>query len=69
MEPFYDRTELINKTIWTVEKNLLEGGILVILILVLLLYNLRGGFIVASVIPLSMLFAVIMMVATGVSGI
>ena len=68
LEPFYDRTELINKTIWTVEKNLLEGGILVILILVLLLYNLRGGFIVASVIPLSMLFAVIMMVATGVSG-
>ncbi|KUO63498.1 cation transporter [bacterium BRH_c32] len=68
LEPFYDRTELINKTIWTVEKNLLEGGILVILILVLLLYNLRGGFIVASVIPLSMLFAIIMMVATGVSG-
>ena len=68
LEPFYDRTELINKTIWTVEKNLLEGCILVILILVLLLYNLRGGFIVASVIPLSMLFAIIMMVATGVSG-
>jgi len=68
MIPFYDRTELVNKTIWTVEKNLLEGGILVIMILVLLLFNLRGGFIVASVIPLSMLFAVIMMVATGVSG-
>ena len=68
LQPFYDRTDLVNKTIWTVEKNLLEGGILVILILVLLLFNLRGGFIVASVIPLSMLFAVIMMVATGVSG-
>ncbi|MCR4418003.1 MAG: efflux RND transporter permease subunit [Ignavibacteria bacterium] len=68
MVPFYDRTELVNKTIWTVAKNLLEGGILVIGILVLLLFNLRGGFIVASVIPLSMLFAVIMMVATGVSG-
>ncbi|MDF1613126.1 efflux RND transporter permease subunit [Stygiobacter electus] len=68
LQPFYDRTDLVNKTIWTVEKNLLEGGVLVILILVLLLFNLRGGFIVASVIPLSMLFAVIMMVATGVSG-
>ncbi|MBI5476149.1 MAG: efflux RND transporter permease subunit [Ignavibacteriales bacterium] len=68
LEPFYDRTDLVNKTIRTVEKNLLEGGILVILILVLLLFNLRGGFIVASVIPLSMLFAVIMMVANGVSG-
>ena len=68
IEPFYDRTELVNKTIRTVEKNLLEGGILVVGILVLLLFNLRGGFIVASVIPLSMLFAVIMMVATGVSG-
>ncbi len=66
--PFYDRTELVNKTIRTATKNLLEGGILVIAILVLLLFNLRGGFIVASVIPLSMLFAVIMMVATGVSG-
>ncbi|GIV46172.1 MAG: hypothetical protein KatS3mg036_0990 [Ignavibacterium sp.] len=66
--PFYDRTELVNKTIWTVAKNLLEGGLLVIAILVLLLFNLRGGFIVASVIPLSMLFAVIMMTATGVSG-
>ncbi len=68
IEPFYDRAELVDKTIKTVQTNLIEGGILVILILVLLLYNLRGGFIVASVIPLSMLFAVIMMVATGVSG-
>ena len=68
IEPFYDRTELVNKTIRTVTTNLIEGGILVILILILLLFNLRGGFIVASVIPLSMLFAVIMMVATGVSG-
>jgi cobalt-zinc-cadmium resistance protein CzcA len=68
IEPFYDRAELVNRTIKTVQTNLIEGGVLVILILVLLLYNLRGGFIVASVIPLSMLFAVIMMVATGVSG-
>jgi cobalt-zinc-cadmium resistance protein CzcA len=68
IEPFYDRGELVNKTIKTVQTNLIEGGVLVILILVLLLYNLRGGFIVASVIPLSVLFAVILMVATGVSG-
>ncbi|HEX2983281.1 MAG TPA: efflux RND transporter permease subunit, partial [Ignavibacteriales bacterium] len=68
LETFYDRTTLINSAIWTVEKNLIEGGILVILILILLLFNLRGGFIVASVIPLSMLFAIIMMAATGVSG-
>jgi cobalt-zinc-cadmium resistance protein CzcA len=68
IEPYYDRADLVNKTIKTVQTNLFEGGILVILILVLLLFNLRGGFIAASVIPLSMLFAVIMMVATGVSG-
>ncbi|MBA4252113.1 MAG: CusA/CzcA family heavy metal efflux RND transporter [Chlorobiaceae bacterium] len=68
IEPFYDRAELVNKTIKTVQTNLIEAGILVLLILLLLLFNLRGGFIVASVIPLSMLFAVIMMVATGVSG-
>lgn len=68
LEPFYDRTALVDNTIKTVGTNLLEGGVLVILILVLLLYNIRGGFIVASVIPLSMLFAVIMMVQTGVSG-
>ncbi len=68
IEPYYDRAELVNKTIKTVRSNLIKGGILVILILVLLLFNLRGGFIVASVIPLSMLFAVIMMIATGISG-
>jgi len=66
--PFYDRTELVNRTIRTVITNLTEGAVLVILILFLLLMNLRGGFIVASVIPLSMLFAVIMMKLTGVSG-
>lgn len=68
IEPFYDRASLVNRTMETVQKNLIEGGVLVIAILVLLLFNLRGGFIVASVIPLSMLFAVIMMVMTGISG-
>jgi len=66
--PFYDRTELVSRTIRTVITNLTEGALLVILILFLLLMNLRGGFIVASVIPLSMLFAIIMMKLTGVSG-
>ncbi len=66
--PYYDRTELVLRTIRTVITNLTEGALLVILVLFLLLMNLRGGFIVASVIPLSMLFAIIMMKLTGVSG-
>ncbi|WP_304131528.1 efflux RND transporter permease subunit [Ignavibacterium album] len=66
--PFYDRTNLVEKTIRTVIRNLTEGGLLVIIILFLLLMNLRGGFIVASVIPLSMLFALIMMKLNGISG-
>jgi len=66
--PFYDRTDLVNRTIKTVITNLSEGALLVIVILFLLLMNLRGGFIVASTIPLSMLFAVIMMKWNGVSG-
>ncbi len=66
--PYYDRSELVNRTIKTVYTNLTEGAIFVIIILFLLLMNLRGGFIVASVIPLSMLFAVVMMKVTGVSG-
>ena len=66
--PFYDRTELVERTIRTVIRNLSEGGLLVIIILFLLLMNLRGGFIVASVIPLSMLFALIMMKLNGISG-
>lgn len=66
--PFYDRTNLVEKTIRTVIRNLTEGGLLVIIILFLLLMNLRGGFIVASVIPLSMLFALIMMELNGISG-
>jgi cobalt-zinc-cadmium resistance protein CzcA len=66
--PFYERTELVERTIQTVIRNLSEGGLFVIIILFLLLMNLRGGFIVASIIPLSMLFALIMMKLNGISG-
>jgi len=68
IDEFYNRENLINSTIKTVETNLIEGGVIVILVLVLLLGNLRAGFIVASVIPLSMLFAIIMMNLFNVSG-
>jgi len=68
LEPFLDRTKMVNSAIGTVTKNLLEGALIVILILVLFLGNLRAGIIVSSVIPLSMLFAVIMMNIFGVSG-
>lgn len=68
IEPFLDRTRLVNKAIGTVSKNLIEGALIVIFVLVLLLGNLRAGIIVASVIPLSMLFAVGMMNLFGVSG-
>jgi cobalt-zinc-cadmium resistance protein CzcA len=68
LEPFLDRTKMVNNAIGTVTKNLLEGSLIVILILVLFLGNLRAGLIVSSVIPLSMLFAVIMMNMFGVSG-
>lgn len=67
LEPFLDRSVLVGKTIQTVGKNLIEGGLIVILVLILLLGNLRAGLIVASVIPLSMLFAFIMMDLFGVS--
>ncbi|MCL7966093.1 MAG: CusA/CzcA family heavy metal efflux RND transporter [marine benthic group bacterium] len=68
IETFYDRTDLVRRTIHTVEKNLLEGGLLVVAVLLLMLGNLRGGLIVASAIPLSMLFAFVGMVRAGVSG-
>ena len=64
----YNRAELVNKTVHTVEKSLLEGGILVIFVLLLLLGNLRGALIVASAIPLAMLFAVTGMNRFGISG-
>jgi cobalt-zinc-cadmium resistance protein CzcA len=68
IEPFLDRSTLVNRAIKTVEINLLEGALIVLFILVLFLGNLRAGLIVASVIPLSMLFAVIMMNFFGVTG-
>ena len=68
VEPYYDRTALVQKTIGTVQKNLIEGGVLVIAVLLLLLGNVRGGLIVASAIPLSMLFAFTGMVQAGLSG-
>jgi heavy metal efflux system protein len=66
--PFLDRTKLVNNAIATVTRNLAEGALIVIFVLVLMLGNLRAGLIVASVIPLSMLFAIIMMNVFGVSG-
>ncbi len=68
IEPFLDRSKLVNRAIGTVGKNLLEGALIVIFILVLLIGNLRAGLVVASVIPLSLLFAVSMMNLFGVSG-
>ena len=68
IDPFLDRTKMVNSAIGTVEKNLLEGALIVVFVLVLFLGNLRAGLLVASVIPLSMLFAVIMMNIFGVSG-
>lgn len=68
IDPFLDRTKMVNNAIGTVETNLLEGALIVVFVLVLFLGNFRAGFIVATVIPLSMLFAIIMMNAFGVSG-
>lgn len=67
-EPFIDRGKLVDNAIGTVTKNLIEGALIVIFVLILFLGNLRAGLIVASVIPLSMLFAVILMNYFGVSG-
>ena len=68
IDPYYDRTYLVRKTIGTVEKNLTEGALLVIAILLLLLGNLRASLIVAAAIPLSMLVAFTGMVYAGISG-
>ncbi|MBA4056587.1 MAG: CusA/CzcA family heavy metal efflux RND transporter, partial [Marivirga sp.] len=62
------RTKMVNNSISTVSRNLIEGALIVIFVLVLFLGNFRAGFLVASVIPLAMLFAVIMMNLFGVSG-
>ena len=67
LEIIYDRSDLINRTLHTVLKNLLEGGTLVIIVLFLLLGNFRAGLIVALAIPLSMLFAANMMALIGIS--
>ena len=68
IEPFLDRKKMVDNTIKTVQINLLEGALIVVFILVLFLGNLRAGFIVASVIPLSLMFAIIMMNVFGVGG-
>lgn len=66
--PVYDRTALVDRTIKTVSKNLIEGALLVIVVLFLLLGNIRAALITAAVIPLAMLFTVFGMVRGGVSG-
>ena len=67
IKPFIDRSKLIKKTSGTVEENLMLGGLIVIFALIFLLGNVRAGIIVASVIPLSMLFALGMMKSFAVS--
>ena len=66
--PIYDRTNLVNATIDTVKKNLIEGALLVIAILFLILGNIRVAFFVAVSIPLSMLFAITGMVESKIGG-
>ncbi|ASZ14084.1 CusA/CzcA family heavy metal efflux RND transporter [Chitinophaga pendula] len=68
IEPFLDRTKMVNNAISTVETNLVEGALIVVFVLVFFLGNIRAGLIVSSVIPLSMLFAVILMNKFGVGG-
>ncbi|MBC7485769.1 MAG: CusA/CzcA family heavy metal efflux RND transporter, partial [Cytophagaceae bacterium] len=68
VEPFLDRTHLVYRAITTVSKNLIEGALIVIFVLVLFLGNFRGGLIVASMIPLCLLFALSLMNLFGVSG-
>ncbi len=68
LDTFYDRTELVDRTISTVATNLVEGGVLVIVVLLLLIGNVRGGLLVASVIPLAMLATFIGMQVMGVAG-
>ena len=68
IEPYLDRTKLVNNAITTVTKNLAEGALIVVFVLVMMLGNLRAGLVVASVIPLAMLFAITLMNLFGVSG-
>ena len=67
IRPFYDQSEVIDRTIETVKHNLIEGGVLVMAVLLLFLGNVRAAFIVAAVIPLSMLVAFIGMNVFGIS--
>lgn len=67
-QPTLNRSELVDRTIWTVEKNLLEGALLVILVLFLLLGNFRAAIITAMVIPIAMLMTITGMVERNVSG-
>ena len=67
-EAIYDRTELVERAIGTVEKNLIEGALLVIVILFLLLGNIRAALITAAVIPITMLMTITGMLRAGVSG-
>lgn len=68
IEPFLDRSALVSRAIGTVKTNLIEGALIVIFVLVVFLGNIRSGLIVASVIPLAMLFAISLMNLFGVSG-
>jgi cobalt-zinc-cadmium resistance protein CzcA len=68
IEPFLDRSKMVGNAIQTVKTNLMEGALIVLFILVLFLGNLRAGILVASIIPLSLLFAIILMNWFGVSG-
>jgi cobalt-zinc-cadmium resistance protein CzcA len=68
IDHYYDRTELVRRTIHTVARSLVEGGVLVVLVLLLLLGNVRAGLIAALSIPLSMLGGFILMRLTGISG-
>ena len=67
LEPFYDRTELVDKTLETVSRNLLEGAVLVILVLFAFLLDLRAALIVAALIPLSLFTAFVYLKARGMS--
>lgn len=68
IEPYYDRSELVERTIHTAAKNLAEGALLVVLVLFLLLGSLRAGLVVSTAIPLAMLAAIIGLWLTGMSG-
>lgn len=68
IEPFIDRTNLVDRVEGTIARNLIEGGLIVIFVLILFLGNYRAGLVVASVIPLSMLFAFGMMKMFGIDG-